>query len=157
VPLKPGTRHLIPRLTPGTRPVRPRLILGSGHRTSWLGIALVVLTIGAGCAPAQRPSGSGSGEPGSSAPAGAQAFKRVAVVVPNEPPVLYYPLAPLSTRSGGGIFYNLLHPGVAVTDNEYALRPLMVEEVPSLSRGDWRLLPDGGMVTLEAAPGRALA
>jgi hypothetical protein len=98
----------------------------------WIAVALLIVMIAAACAPAQRDAAPRGGQPSQAAGA-ATATKRVSVVVPNEPPVLYYPLAPLSTRSGGGIFYNLLHPGVAVTDNEYALRPLLVEEIPSLA------------------------
>jgi peptide/nickel transport system substrate-binding protein len=112
----------------------------------WFAVTLLAAMIGAACAPAERGPGPG-GIQASQAEGAATGTKRVAVVVPNEPPVLYYPLAPLSTRSGGGIFYNLLHPGVAVTDNEYALRPLLVEEVPSLTRGNWRVQTDGTMTT----------
>ncbi len=109
-------------------------------------VLLAVAMLGAGCAPSNQPAAS-RGEQASQSASGSTAPKRITVVVPNEPPVLYYPLAPLSTRSGGGIFYDLLNPGLAVTDNEYVLRPLLVEDVPALDRGNWKLLPDGTMTT----------
>jgi len=106
---------------------------------------LSVLAI-AGCA-STGPSAAARQSNESRPAAAATVPKRITVVIPNEPPILYYPLAPLSTRSGGGILYDLIHPGLAVTDHENALRPILVEQIPSLDNGLWKLLLDGGMST----------
>jgi len=107
-------------------------------------LALAVSTILAACASPER-SGPAAGSGGREA--GAPRHSRLTVVVANEPVVLYYSLAPAATRGSAGILYDFLSPGLALSDNEGTLRPLLVEEIPSIENGLWKLLPDGRMET----------
>ena len=86
-----------------------------------LGLLLAVVTSACGPPPAARQAAL---ESRSEVPAGP---KRATVVVPNELSSLYFPLAPASTRSGGSILYDLIHPGLSAFDNEGRLHPLMVD------------------------------
>lgn len=117
------------------------------RRFRFAALAFIVAVLVAGCAPAERAATTGTGDTGKPASAPAAGPKRLTLVVPNEPPFFYYPLAPLSTRSGGGLLYDFIHPGLAVTDNENTLRPILVEQIPSIENGLWKLLPDGRMET----------
>jgi peptide/nickel transport system substrate-binding protein len=108
-------------------------------------VPLALLVFAAGCA---SPGGPAAGASDARQEAGgAVGPKRLSLVVPNEPAVLYYPLAPVSTRGGASLLFEFLHPGVALSDNEGLLRPVLVEAVPSLDNGLWTVTPDGRMLT----------
>src|SRR5262245_30491860 len=105
-----------------------------------LGLLLLVVTLSAACG---QPSD--QGVPTADGPAAARATgpKQMHVVVSNEPAVLYYPLAPLSTRGSAGMVFWFLGAGVALGDREGVLHPLLVEQIPSIENGLWKLGPDG--------------
>jgi peptide/nickel transport system substrate-binding protein len=110
-------------------------------RTS--GIAwIVAVTLLLSCAPGRDATtpqrASPQGEP-------ASAPRRISIAIPNEPVVLYYGLAPTSSRGSGALLQDLLHPGLVVRDNENQLRPLLIEAIPSVENGLWQLAPDGRM------------
>jgi len=69
------------------------------------------------------------------------------MVVANDPMVLYYPLAPASTRGSAGLVYDFVSPGLTLYDDTGRLRPILIDQVPSLDNGLWQLLPDGRMET----------
>jgi peptide/nickel transport system substrate-binding protein len=113
------------------------------RRLVWY-LALAVGTIAAGCAAPDRSAPAASSGSREATP---PRTSRLTVVVANEPASLYYTLAPAATRGSAGIIYDFLSPGLALNDNEGALRPLLVEEIPSIENGLWKLLPDGRMET----------
>jgi peptide/nickel transport system substrate-binding protein len=109
-------------------------------------VALIVFLTGSACA--GLPRGAGGGTSNVPQPqAELSPPKRITIVVPNEPPSLYYPLAPATTRGSAGLIYDLVGPGLALSDNDGTLHPLLVDQVPSLDNGQWKLLPDGRMET----------
>jgi peptide/nickel transport system substrate-binding protein len=123
-------------------------------RSRYCALVALVLLCAVGCAPT-RPTPA-SGENRAAPPVAPSGPKRITIVFPNEPPAFYYPLAPLSTRSGGAILYDIIHPGLSVTDHENVLRPILAEAVPSTENGLWKLLPDGRMqTTWQLRPGVA--
>ncbi len=61
--------------------------------------------------------------------------------------MLYHPLAPTSSRGSAALVYDLVHPGLAAFDSANGLVPLLVESVPSVENGQWKLLDDGRMET----------
>src|SRR5262249_8219683 len=106
-------------------------------------IVLVVTALAVGC------QGSGA-SPGSTTPqkeSGSSPTKRLTLVVPNEPPILYYPLAPSATRGSAGLIYDLVGPGLALGDNDGVLHPLTAQNVPSIENGLWTVSSDGRMQT----------
>jgi peptide/nickel transport system substrate-binding protein len=109
----------------------------------WISIVIAGCVL-AGCAAPEAPRASQNNEARGQSPA---TTKRIVGAIPNEPVMLYYGLAPTSTRGGQGILQDLLHPGLVVRDNQNELRPLLVEAVPSVENGLWTLFPDGRMET----------
>ncbi len=107
-------------------------------------LALACSAVAAGCAVPERSNPAQNDAPREGA---APRTSRLTVVVANEPASLYYSLAPAATRGSAGIIYDFTGSGLALNDNEGALRPLLVEELPSIENGRWTLLPDGRMET----------
>ena len=103
----------------------------------WLTLPLVVLA----CA-APRGDVSPSGERAREA---SRSPKRVTVAITAEPPGLHYALIPSPIRATPGSIQEIVHPGLAVFDNQGVLRPVLAEAVPSIENGLWKLLPDGRM------------
>jgi peptide/nickel transport system substrate-binding protein len=73
--------------------------------------------------------------------------KRIVISIPNEPVVLYHPLAPTSSRGSAALVYDLVHPGLSALNSASGLTPLLVEAVPSVENGLWKVLDDGRMET----------
>jgi peptide/nickel transport system substrate-binding protein len=81
------------------------------------------------------------------APASAPlAPKRLMLAISAEPEVLYPPIGSTPAR-GGGLLQDLIHPGLTATDNEDRPRALLIDAVPSVDNGLWRVRPDGHMET----------
>src|SRR3954452_21892947 len=107
-------------------------------------LAMLALAVISGCGPSTPTE---TGRSPTSSGSAAQGPKRITMVVPNEPSILYYPLAPLATRGSAGLVYWFLGTGLALADGEGVLHPLLSEQVPTIENGLWKILPDGGMET----------
>jgi peptide/nickel transport system substrate-binding protein len=107
---------------------------------------VLVLTVATACTAPPRQAGApgGSDQPAAQ-PAGGP--KRIVISIPNEPVVLYHPLAPTSSRGSATLVYDLVHPGLSAFDSASGLRPLLVESVPSVENGLWKVFDDGRMET----------
>jgi peptide/nickel transport system substrate-binding protein len=80
--------------------------------------------------------------------------KRIVISIPNEPVVLYYPLAPTSSRGSASLVYDLTHPGLSAFDSANGLQPLLMEAVPSVENCQWQVHADGRMqTTVQLKPG----
>src|SRR5207244_1933657 len=64
-----------------------------------------------------------------------------------DPHSLYQALNPNNNSPGIDALQELVHAGLAVTDDAGTLRPRLAEAVPSLENGLWQLLPDSRMTT----------
>ncbi len=105
---------------------------------------LLALLVMLACAGPQASAPSGARN-GSEQPTGAP--KRIVISIPNEPVVLYHPLAPTSSRGSAALVYDLVHPGLSALDSASGLTPLLVEAVPSVENGLWKVFDDGRMET----------
>jgi peptide/nickel transport system substrate-binding protein len=103
-----------------------------------LSLGLVLLTA---CAPA----GSGQSNPGAASGQPATP-KRIVVAAQDDPPVLVRRLATANSPGLDGI-ENLYNPGLAGTDKQGAQAPILVDQVPSVANGFWKVFPDGRMET----------
>ena len=116
------------------------------NRGVLLSVLLVVLV---SCA--APPRGAGVPDAGVGAVPVAPALptgpQRISIGITAEPTSLYYPLIPAPVRAVPGSIQELVSPGLVLFDNFGALRPLLVEAVPSIENGLWRVLPDGRMET----------
>jgi ABC-type transport system substrate-binding protein len=110
------------------------------HPRSLLLVALLTL---AACAPppASTPAPAAAPPERSAPPIGA-APKRVNVIVFREMDFL-----PNNSFPGSPDVRHLVNPGLTVLDDQGKQQPLLVEAVPSLENGLWKLLPDGRMET----------
>jgi len=108
--------------------------------------ALLVLTLIltlAACAPPPASTSAPSAATGEqAAPSAPSAPKRVNVIVFREMDFL-----PNNSFPGSPDVRHLVNPGVSVLDDRGLQQPLLVEAVPSLENGLWKLLPDGRMET----------
>jgi peptide/nickel transport system substrate-binding protein len=127
---------------------------------------MVTTLLGASCGPQgvspPRQEGQGGGDqsaeslgrPGqASQPAAAteapRVQKRLVAGLRGDPAVLSSQLS----RSGAGRVYGvaeiemMLNPGIVLLDNQQNLRPILVESVPTVDNGGWKVFPDGRMVT----------
>lgn len=114
------------------------LFRGAGLLAALLGIGLIL----AGCLPGggstQSPA-QGSG----SAPSAAPKTLRVGMVTGQEPKegiILFAGIG--ATRAE---FQHVFHAGLTVYDAGGTLVPRLAQKVPTVSDGDWRVLPDGQM------------
>jgi len=102
----------------------------------------------AGCAPA--PSASRTDSRAAAGPAGAPKTLRIASV--------REPVDGIALFGGSGDansqHTSVFHAGLTAYDGQGALLPRVAQKVPSISDGDWKMLPDGGMeVTWRLRPG----
>jgi peptide/nickel transport system substrate-binding protein len=102
-------------------------------------ICLILTALVAGCATPAPPPGVDAGA--ENAARGSVPAKRIVVGTPIEPD-----LRPAGAGARRTI-WPLVHPGLSVRDGMGAQRPTLVETVPSLENGLWKLLPDGRMET----------
>jgi peptide/nickel transport system substrate-binding protein len=119
-----------------------RMRIGQLNLSRWL---VAMALIATGCATAPERAGPAPGRV--TAEAASRRPARITVVVANEPASLYYTLAPAATRGSAGLLYDLMSPGLSLSDSEGALHPLLVEAIPSIENSLWKLLPDGRMET----------
>jgi peptide/nickel transport system substrate-binding protein len=110
-------------------------------------ILWLALWLGVACTGPQAPSGATDRSAGPAQPGDTSGPKRITIAITAEPPSLYYALIPSPIRAGPGSIQEIVHPGVAVFDNLGTLRPVLVERVPSIENGLWKVLPDGRMET----------
>ncbi len=75
-----------------------------------------------------------------------RATKQITAAVLSDPPVLTGRLT-FSSEPGLEVLKNLTNPGFAIPGPEGRLRPVLVEQVPSIENGFWTVLPDGRMET----------
>ncbi len=108
-------------------------------RTRIVATLLAFFTLGIGCAPAGP--GPSSGTVGSSAPGSRAPLKRITLATALEPDVR--PTA----RAPARLVAPLVHTGLIVRGDQRSLRPMLVEAVPSIENGLWKLLADGRMET----------
>ena len=117
-------------------------------RTRIWSVALIVITLGAGCAaPAQVEPSAGSQPSPQIAPAQPAAPKRVVATIQGDPPTLYPSLNPAGAARGQEALVDLVNPGLSIVDNQGELQPRLAESVPTLENGLWKLEPDGRMET----------
>src|SRR5438094_9305078 len=93
----------------------------------------------AGCASGTGPSISPPASSATEAPA-----KRITAAVQSDPSVLVGRLT-IALEPGLESIENLYNPGLAGVDKRGALVPLLVEQVPTVEDGLWKVLPDGHM------------
>src|SRR5438067_819778 len=107
-------------------------------------MALLLITLLTACAaPSQRASGAPEGQAPPSQPTGP---KRVVTAMVNQPLVWVERLRN-GPRWGGWNLYELTSAGMTLLDNQGELQPQLVESVPSLDNGLWKVNPDGTMET----------
>jgi peptide/nickel transport system substrate-binding protein len=118
------------------------------HRSARVMVGwIVVILVGLGCAPAQRPAVSPSDQQASQP---AATPKRITASVASD----FNALSTQIVRSGSGTrpglkeLEQLVHAGLTINDNGGVLRPQLAETVPSIENGLWKLLPDGRMETM---------
>ncbi len=92
----------------------------------------------AACAPV-APSQSAISNPQS-------AIRRITAAVQSDPPILTRHLT-VANEPGLDVIADLYNPGLAAGDDRAQLRPVLVEQVPSIENGLWRVLADGRMET----------
>ena len=122
-----------------------------GKRFSF--VAVLTVAIISGCAPAtpgSAPTTSSSpGQPGAVAQAPA-APKRVTTAIRGDPKLLIEAAnAAAGGSSSAGVreIEQLLNAGLVLMDTNGGVRPQLLETVPTLENGLWKLLPDGRMET----------
>jgi peptide/nickel transport system substrate-binding protein len=98
-------------------------------------VITVVLTACTRSSPASNPSGQAASQATPAAPA---APKRVAIAIFREVDFL-----PNNPTPGSPDVRHLVNPGLTVLDDRGGRQPLLVESVPTLENGQWRVLPDG--------------
>jgi peptide/nickel transport system substrate-binding protein len=112
---------------------------------------LVLVSLLAACTGPQAANPASDARPASPAASGP---RRIVISIPNEPVVLYHPLAPSSSRGSATLVYDLIHPGLAAFDYASGLQPLLVERLPTVENGQWQVTPDGRMqTTVQLKPG----
>lgn len=104
---------------------------------------LALLAVVAGCGSPPSPTAQRAGGEPSAPPA----FTRVTAGILGDPRTLS---ATMNTNSTGGQpgveeMERLIHVGLAMRDDQLALRPVLGETVPSVDNGLWKVLPDGRM------------
>ncbi len=112
-----------------------------------IGVRLALLVLGLVLVACSAPGGAGRQANGGAPEPARKSPKRITIALLTEPPSLHYNLIPNPIRASTGSIQELVHPGLAVSDNEGTLRPVLAEAVPSIENGLWKLLPDGGMET----------
>jgi peptide/nickel transport system substrate-binding protein len=111
-------------------------------------VAFALLALLLGCAGPSGPSGgaaTGAGE--SRSPTGAP--KHITIVIRGNPFTLSEAINAAGSGSVPGVseVEQLIHAGFASEDNDGMLRPKLVEEIPTVENGRWRIFPDGRMET----------
>lgn len=101
---------------------------------------LLLATLIAACAPAAGSISSGAGPVTSATP------KRITVAAQDDPPFLVQRLTTANAPGLDGI-ENLYNPGLSGVDKQGARQPILVEQVPTVANGLWKVLPDGRMET----------
>ena len=110
-------------------------------------VALAMVTLVVGCAPAAGPTSSGTGSDSQAATTGK---KRVAVAIRGNPWTLN---ATINSAGSGGVagvseVENMVHAGMAdIASRRVAVAPRLAEAIPSTENGLWRVFPDGRMET----------
>lgn len=94
------------------------------------------------------PASNSLGEPSAGARPAASP-KRLVAAIRGDPPTVYTKVL----INPGGIqgldeVEMLVHAGLAIEDNQGAIRPVLAESVPTIENGQWRLLLDGRMETI---------
>src|SRR6266511_4406211 len=112
-------------------------------------IALVVLSVALGaCAP---PGGGSAGTSSGSQSTGPQTL-RMAMHTSNEPVGALASWGANTTVSSNDMNF-IFHAGLTMTEPSETTVPWIARKLPTISDGDWRLLPDGGMeVTWKLRP-----
>ena len=103
------------------------------------------------CAPAGTPTTSSSAPGGGAAPP--RALKTLTIAQDFEPPDIEG-FGSLVRPAGSGGLRDIVHNHLARRVRDGVIQPELVTELPSIERGTWTLLPDGGMdVTWRIRPG----
>lgn len=107
-----------------------------------------------GCAPASGPAGQGAGRQDSgSGGAASRAPKQVAVAI-SEDPGNFWDAVTGGGGSGSRELGHAVNQFLATTASDGTPVARLLAELPSIDRGTWRLLPDGGMeTTYQLRPG----
>lgn len=114
-------------------------LLANVHQPA-LGLLLgLPFLLTAACAPGpQRPSPSGADAP-SSAP------KTLILAIMTTEEVRDGGFAYGASGTGGSEPAYIVHAGLTVYDDQASLQPRIIQRVPTLENGDWKVLPDGTM------------
>ena len=104
------------------------------------GLVLLILLTASGCAPSSAPANT------QSSVANAPAVKKITAAIQADPPVLARAIT-VANEPGLDVIQELTNPGLAIGDEQGRLRPILVEQVPSVENGLWKVLPDGRMET----------
>jgi peptide/nickel transport system substrate-binding protein len=112
----------------------------SNHRQASLAsVLLLVVVVAAACAPAAPSQPSVSGQP-------QQAVRRITAAIQSDPPILTRHLT-VANEPGLDVVADLYNPGLSAGDDRAQLRPVLIEQVPTIENGLWRVFPDGRMET----------
>src|SRR5690348_1795437 len=104
---------------------------------------MLVVVISVGCASPSPASKSGTG----SAQPGAPAAPKVLTVGISEDPGNFWDAQTGGGGSGVRELGHMVNSYLATTAADGTATPRLLAELPDVSRGTWRLLPDGGMQT----------
>jgi len=107
-------------------------------------LAVLWLMVVGTCTSCASPPSAGTtgGNAASSAPVAPAAPKRASIVTFREMDFL-----PNNSFPGSPDIRHIVNAGLVAVDDRGALRPLLVEAVPTLENGLWKLFPDGRMET----------
>jgi peptide/nickel transport system substrate-binding protein len=106
-------------------------------------VLLIVFVVGfTACAAPSRGTATEDG----TAPQQPSTPKRIVVVAQDDPPVLARRATTANSPGLDGI-ENLYNPGLSGLDRQGRPVPILVEDVPTIANGLWKVLPDGRMET----------